>query len=785
MIRLQTLGSIDLQAGETTLSSVLAQPKRLALLTFLVTARPVGFHSRDTILALFWPESDTERARNSLRQALHHLRRHVGESALVSRGDRDVGINPALFACDANRFDEAIENGQLEQALAEYRGDFLPGLHVQEADEAMRWVDDERLRRKRLALNAAIRLAEMAADNNEPHHSAQWARRALEIEASDETAMRHLLTALEQIGDIAGAVDAYSEFAKRLDGEFGIKPSIETTRLVQQITARPVTTTAEVAALSPRPVSPVRNGTGTRGTQIPEFTTPEAGASVPANRPRSILASWLRPAAFAAVVVASIWFGISAMDRSPSGTSTPASLATLAVLPFVNLSNDAGNDVLADGMTEELLNLLAQRPELQVAARTSSFAFKNKNVPIDSIARILRVQHVVEGSVRQSGGQWRFTVQLIDALSGYHRWSATFDTHLNDVIAVQDSIGRAIVAQLRIQLADAGTAPVARFVSRPARDSAATIATMKGWRVFRLNTPEAYAAAAEHFLFAMQRDPQSAYAYAGLATVRHWQAYFRQLPADSTYEVARALAHHALSLDSTVADAWLVLGRTAEVRDRNDTLAIQYYQRAVHVAPSDPRPYSRRAAALARLGDTQSALASAQHAVQLDPASPAVYSDLANLYGDMNRFPDAEQALRQALSLDPGHPILLGNLAIQLANQKRFAAADTVIAAVRKQRADDPTAMGQHAFVLANLSKVSHARALLDSAEQRGLSHVQLALTYLVLGDTGAVYRQLERALEVRDDGLPMVLDTTLFAGIRSQPRYQSIAERVRSRADQ
>lgn len=484
------------------------------------------------------------------------------------------------------------------------------------------------------------------------------------------------------------------------------------------------------------------------------------------------------------VAVAALWYGTMAGDSSPRAADSSPSPTSLAVLPFVNLSGDASNDVLADGMTEELLNLLAQRPELQVAARTSVFAFKNQNLPIDSIARVLRVLHVVEGSVRQSGGQWRFTVQLIDALTGYHRWSATFDTNLNDVIAVQDSIGRAIVAQLRVQLAGSRDAPATWFISRPARDSAATIATMKGWRVFRLNTPEAYAAAAGHFSEAVQRDPPSAAAYAGLATVRHWQAYFRQLPVDSAYEAARELANRALALDSSVADAWLILGRTAEVRDRNDTLAARFYAQAVHHAPSDPRPYSRRAALLARLGDVPAALASAQHAVQLDPASPAVYADLASLYADMNRFPDAESALRQALSLDPGHPILLGNLAIQLANQQRYASADSVLVTVRKHRADDATTMGQHAFVLANLARHSHARALLDSAEQRGLSHVQLALTYLVLGETARVYRQLERALQVQDDGLWMLRDTTLFVGIRAQPQYQAIVNRVRADSD-
>src|SRR5215208_4043159 len=109
MIRLLTLGAVDLRNDGREMSTVVAQPKRLALLVYLASARPRGFHSRDTLLALFWPESDGERARNSLRQALHHLRRSLGEGAVPGRGDREVGVDPALVECDAASFDQAVE----------------------------------------------------------------------------------------------------------------------------------------------------------------------------------------------------------------------------------------------------------------------------------------------------------------------------------------------------------------------------------------------------------------------------------------------------------------------------------------------------------------------------------------------------------------------------------------------------------------------------------------------------------------------------------------------------
>ncbi|HEX6913435.1 MAG TPA: hypothetical protein VF142_23725, partial [Longimicrobium sp.] len=154
MIRLHLLGTLDLRRDAVEVRSVLAQPKRLALLAYLASATPRGFHARDTLLALFWPESDQERARNSLRQALHQLRRSLGDDVVVGRGDREVGLDPETFWCDAAAFDEAVREGRHEDALKLYRGDLMPGFFIEDAPEAERWLEEERARRRRAAVDA-------------------------------------------------------------------------------------------------------------------------------------------------------------------------------------------------------------------------------------------------------------------------------------------------------------------------------------------------------------------------------------------------------------------------------------------------------------------------------------------------------------------------------------------------------------------------------------------------------------------------------------------------------
>ena len=162
MIRFHTLGRVDLRRGDAEVPSVLAQPKRLVLLAYLASASPRGFHSRDTLLAMFWPELDAARARNALRQALFYLRRSLGAEALPGRGDHEVGADPERLWCDAAAFDAAVLEGRAEDALALYGGDFLPGFFVDDAPEAERWLEDERARRRRAAAEAAWTLADAA-----------------------------------------------------------------------------------------------------------------------------------------------------------------------------------------------------------------------------------------------------------------------------------------------------------------------------------------------------------------------------------------------------------------------------------------------------------------------------------------------------------------------------------------------------------------------------------------------------------------------------------------------
>src|SRR5712664_3115212 len=252
LVELRILGGLNLLGvGGHEVKSVLAQPKRVALLAYLAAATPTRLHRRDSLVALFWPELDQEHARAALRQALHGLRHALGEGVLVTRGDEDIGLDQAQIRCDVVEFERAAHDGQLTDALDLYRGDLLEGFFIRGAPEFEQWLEDERARLKGVALRGATVLGEQCEGRGGLAESAQWARRALRIAPLDEPALQRLMKTLDQVGDRAGALEAYETFAKRLTGELDADPAPETRALADAVRARVKTLSSAVAALPP------------------------------------------------------------------------------------------------------------------------------------------------------------------------------------------------------------------------------------------------------------------------------------------------------------------------------------------------------------------------------------------------------------------------------------------------------------------------------------------------------------------------------------------------------
>src|SRR3989442_10227322 len=215
MLKLQLLGSLDLLDAGRDVSPVLRRPKSLALLAYLAAARPRGFHRRDTLLALFWPDLDQAHARNSLRQAVHSLRQVVGAETIVGRGEEELSVDRSRLWCDVTQFEQHLEAGESKSAVVLYRGALLSGFHIP-GNEFEQWLDHERHYLAKRALAAALVLSKDAERSADFVAAAYWARRATEIGPYDESALRRLLRLLDHAGGRADAVREDEDFPHRL-----------------------------------------------------------------------------------------------------------------------------------------------------------------------------------------------------------------------------------------------------------------------------------------------------------------------------------------------------------------------------------------------------------------------------------------------------------------------------------------------------------------------------------------------------------------------------------------
>ena len=234
-LTLRVLGTLEL-TGRDGVESLLAQPKRVALLIYLAAARPAGFHRRDRLVSMFWPEHDQEHARAALRKALYAIRQTIGDDVIVSRGDEEISVSPAL-RCDVVAFHAHVATERLAAALELYRGDFLAGFFA-DAPGFERWVEEERGVCRDTAAACAWSLAERYATSADMTSATRWARRAVTLAPNDERRLRKALSLLHKAGDRAGAIRLFEDFARRLRAELNVEPSTETLSLVSQIRGR-------------------------------------------------------------------------------------------------------------------------------------------------------------------------------------------------------------------------------------------------------------------------------------------------------------------------------------------------------------------------------------------------------------------------------------------------------------------------------------------------------------------------------------------------------------------
>ncbi len=438
----------------------------------------------------------------------------------------------------------------------------------------------------------------------------------------------------------------------------------------------------------------------------------------------------------------------------PTDRDTPS----IAVLPFVNMSRDEENEYFADGLSEELLNVLAKIRGLRVASRTSAFSFKGKDVDIPTVARKLNVATVLEGSVRKSGNRVRITAQLIEVASDSHLWSETYDRQLDDIFAVQDDIAQSVVKELQVTLmggrvsSTAAAAEVQRAVTGRTDNAQAFQLYLQGKFYGERGTQADTDKAIGLFREALVIEPQFALAWAGMSLVQQIQAGYGFAPIEKGYEDARIAAQRAVAMAPDLAEGHVALGLLAQSYDWDWSAADASFRRALELAPGDVHAL-QGAAGLARiLGRQQEAVELMQKTIARDPLSARTHRLAGNIYLIGGEWDSAAAAFAVAIDINPGGTLAHAFLAITRVMQGRI---DEALPIAEREKHDVfrnlALCMMHHAAGREAQSEEA-LRVLIDRFAWTAA--YQVAEAYAYRGEVDNAFEWLETAFRQKDPGV-------------------------------
>jgi len=462
------------------------------------------------------------------------------------------------------------------------------------------------------------------------------------------------------------------------------------------------------------------------------------------------------------------------VTASSSNKDSPH-INSIAVLPFVNISSDKEQEYFSDGLSEELLNLLAKIPQLRVIARTSSFSYKGKDATVSQVAKDLKVAHVLEGSVRKSGSTFRITAQLIRASDSSHLWSESFDREITDVFVVQDEIAKAVVDALKLKLLPEQKYSISNSTSIAPE---AYNQYLLGRSFNRLGTFEGWKLAHTALSLSIELEPNYAQAHALLAqTISKLSDYYTT---SSEIEVSRAqamkFAEKAIALNPNLADGYRARALLKTVLYHYDDVKTDLL-RALEINPGDSRNNTSYGELLMTLGHFNEALVYLKKAVLLNPLSADAISNIGSIYNRQGKYLKAKATAKQALQLVPGHNFALTNLGIAYLMENDLNSALSLF----KKHGDSFWRDFGLALVYFSLGNEQLSNQLLSSIIQHDAynSAYQIAEIYAWRGENDLAFEWLQRAYKQNDGGLRIIKIDSLIHNLYDDPRFTDLIKQL------
>jgi len=482
-------------------------------------------------------------------------------------------------------------------------------------------------------------------------------------------------------------------------------------------------------------------------------------------------------AAVALLILALLSYGAFRWASSSSGST----ITSLAVLPFTNVTADPNTEYLSDGLTESLIGNLSQLPNMTVRPRSSVFRYRSKDPDPQKVASELQVNAVVTGRVTQHGDSLIISAELTDARTNRSLWSEQYDRKLSDALSVQHEIASEISARLRERLTGEQKAQLTKGGTN---DPEAYQLYLKGRHYWDKRTPEALDKAKEYYGQAIEKDPNYAMVYVGLADLYYVWPDNAPMPASEAMPKARAAAEKALALDDTLAEPHAVLGGVYTISfewDRGE----REFRRALELNPNEANAHHWYAYLLSSMGRSEEAIAQAKHAVALEPLNLKYNDSLGVIYRDARQYDEAIESFKKTLELDPNYPPSNTNLGFvyQLTQHYDLWFEQWKKAAVLNDDHEDLAMAEEVARVYSQSGYQSaikkYIELQLQLAKRRYVDPVEIAANYADVGDRDQAFAWLDKAYLEKSDGLSYIKVLHQLDGLHSDPRYTMLLKKM------
>jgi TolB-like protein/Flp pilus assembly protein TadD len=455
----------------------------------------------------------------------------------------------------------------------------------------------------------------------------------------------------------------------------------------------------------------------------------------------------------------------------------------LAVLPFVNMSNDPENEYFSDGITEELLNALTRVDGLQVTSRTSVFAFKGKNDDVRDIAIQLNVDKVLEGSVRKSGNRVRITAQLINAADGYHIWSENYDRNLTDIFEVQDEISGIIANKLRENLTAVKKAE--HLVKVPTKNVTAYTHYLKGLHYWNKLTPADMRKAIDCFEQAIAIEPEYAQAYAMVSAAYSYLGATGQVLPHKAFEIVHRYADKALKLDDTIAEGHISKASAYLFYESKWEEAYEELQKAIRLNPGAVSAYELLGFYYIAIGKIEQAVKIIEEAIEIDPLSPVINHALGNMYAFAERYDDAIRQADKLLEMHPQMRISIEMKGWAYAMKGDWETAFKLFEEVHRLTNHPLKGLMGLGYAYAKTGQKEKAMEVIQKMEQRqreepgSVIDADLAGVWFGLGNLDKTFYYLNQCVDKGMGPIDYFLEYPAYKGIKDDPRYEELKKKA------